>query len=139
MTPTFIWDDPIEIEANRTCDYSFSLYKANGKPEALNINAKVRFKLSRAPDSETPLLDIDSIAALDGGSIATVLDLGVADMTPAQVKVRFHQNDTKELKPGLNYFGELGIVDVADGGVFKRAGFGSVSIKASPGGDVGAV
>jgi hypothetical protein len=136
MTPQFLWDDPVVIEAARTCDYLFELYKADGTPQSLNVASVARFKLSLKANSSTPLLDIDSVGALTGGSIITVVSLGSGSV-PAQVQVRFHQNDTKALTPREDYFGELGIVDASDGNVFKRAGFGLVALKPSPGGNVG--
>jgi hypothetical protein len=136
--PDFHWDDPLAIEAGRTCDYLFKLYQEDGSPEVLDPNSKVRFKLSEKANSTTPLLDIDSIDALPGGSLITVVSLGTVDEQPAEVRVRFHQDDTVSIRPRADYFGEIGVVDAADGNVFKRAGFGCVTINASPGGDVGA-
>jgi hypothetical protein len=140
VTPTFQWDEPLEVDAGRTCDYDFALYQPNKKPAAIANNAAVRFKLSAAADDDTPLLDIDSIAALAGGSIITILSRGVQDVTPASVRVRFAQADTQLIEAGADYVGELGVVDASETSplnAFKRAGYGPVTIKASPGGDVG--
>lgn len=153
MKPTYLWEDPVEIDAGRTCDYKFKLYQPNGKPAAIVNTAVVRFKLCQSPDDATPLLDIDSIAPLAGGSVVTINSRGTQDVTPASVTVRFAQADTKRIvdpttSGGLgfecrdDYFGELGVVDTAETNplnAFKRAGYGPVTLKPSPGGDIGIV
>lgn len=140
MRPTFQWDEPIELEAGRTCDYVFSLYQPSGKPAAIPANSAARFKLCATADDATPLLDIDSVAPLTGKSVVTINSQGVQDVSPARVTVRFAQDDTKDFEPGAEYFGELGVVDASETdplNAFKRAGYGPVTIKPSPGGDVG--
>lgn len=132
-------DDPVIIEAGRSSYWLFSLYKANGKAAAIAVDAVARFKLSEAADSETPTLDIDSIAALDGGSICLITTTGTDESAPAQIKVCFAQADTADLDAG-EYFGELGIVDTGEtnpADAFKRIASGTVIVRASPGGDTG--
>ena len=146
MRPAFYWEEPFEIEVNRTAVYLFKLYKPNNKPAALASGDVVRFKLAATPDGD-PVLDIDSVGALAGGSICTIVSLGTDNTDPAQITVRFAQDDTQlivaseddgglGLEPG-EYFGEVGVVDHADDDAFKRAGYGPVLLKPAPGGDVG--
>jgi len=146
VRPSFYWEEPIEIEVNRTSEHLVKLYKPNRKPAALASGDVVRFKLALTPDGDA-VLDIDSVGALDGGSICTIVSLGTDDTAPAQIKVRFAQADTLRivtptadgglgLKAG-EYFGEVGVVDHADDDAFKRAGYGPVLLKPAPGGDVG--
>jgi hypothetical protein len=134
--PEFQWEEPIEIEAGRTCDQRFYIYQPNKSPASIHASAVMRFKLSEKASDETPLLDIDSVEALEGGSIVTIVGRGTQDVTPAEIRVTFDQDDTDELDEG-EYFGELGVVDSADGNRFKRCGYGTVLVRASPGGDVG--
>jgi hypothetical protein len=140
MKPEFQWTDPVVIVANRTCDELFKLYQANGKPAAIAANAVPRFKLAAKDDDPTPLLDIDSVTPLAGGSIITVISRGTINVDAAVVQVRFAQGDTAGLAPRDDYFGEIGVVDSAEtnpANAFKRAGYGVVIIKPSPGGNVG--
>ena len=139
MRPDIQWDEPVEIEAGRSSYWLFKLYKPNGKPAAIDTAVVARFKLSRDAD-DLLLLDIDSVLALDGGSVCTVVAYGTDDVTPAEVKVSFAQEDTADLTPGDAYEGELCIVDPSEANppnAIKRAGHGPVVIKPSAGGDVG--
>lgn len=136
-TPKLQWD-PFPLFAGRTEDNEFKLYKTNGSAMAIEATDVVRFKLALTPDG-LPLLDIKSTTPLAGGSFVTKLAHGVDGTTPAKVNVRFGQDDTKGLKAG-DYFGELGLVDdgeVNPDNAFKRIAYGTVQVKASPGGDVG--
>lgn len=134
--PEYQWCSPIEIEAGRTCTIQFTLYKPNKRPAAIDSAAVLRFKLALHADDQTPALDIDSVAPLDGGSIVTIVSRGTDEVEPAQAEVRFAQADTAKLGVG-DYFGEIGVVDTADGDAFKRSGYGTVTVKPAPGGDVG--
>jgi len=141
VKPEYNWDDAdaaVTIAAGRSDYWLFTLYKPNGKAAALDAGAVVRFKLAET-DAADPLLDIDSVAGLTGGSIVIIVTRGTDEVTPAQVKVCFAQSDTAGLDAG-DYFGELGVVDTAESNpanAFKRAGYGTVTVKSSPGGDVG--
>lgn len=129
---------PLTIEAGRSCYWEFKLWKPNGRAAAIALTAVVRFKLSQQAGDD-PLLDIDSLGSLAGGSIIVVQSRGVDETTPAQVKVCFAQDDTADLEPG-EYCGEIGVVDAAETNplnAFKRAGYGTVIVRAAPGGDVG--
>ena len=141
MKPAYNWDDAdaaVEIAAGRSDYWLFTLYKPNGKAAALDGGAVVRFKLALT-DEDDPLLDIDNLGGLTGGSIVIIVTRGTDEVTPAQVKVCFAQDDTADLDAG-DYFGELGVVDTAEANpanAFKRAAYGTVTVKSSPGGDVG--
>jgi hypothetical protein len=136
--PDLLWE-PFEIEANRTTDYKFFLYKSDKKAAALAATDAARFKLSKAPDSETPTLDLISGAATANGSTVTINALGTEDTTPAEVTVRFAQGDTKGLARREDYHGELIVIDdseTAPPDAAKRAGYGPVTVKPAAGGSV---
>jgi hypothetical protein len=135
--PKLIWDE-FSVFAGRTDDHKFTLFKTDERAMAIDSGDVVRFKLAKKPGDD-PLLDIDSLAASAAGSKVTKSVLGVENTTPAVVIVRFGQGDTVGLTPG-DYFGELGLVDVSEtnpANAFKRIAYGKVTLKPSPGGDVG--
>jgi hypothetical protein len=136
-TPQLQWE-PLPLFAGRTEDNEFSLFKTSKKAMAIDPADVVRFKLAKTPGGE-PVMDIDSLGPTSNGSHVAVVSLGVDEVTPAKVNVHVGQDDTKALKAG-DYFGELGLVDVGSSNPansFKRIAYGTVQVKASPGGDVG--
>ena len=137
--PAFLWE-PFSIEVGRTADYRFKLYKSDKKAAALAAGDVVRFKLSLKPDDEFPLLDLRSGAVTSNSSTVTIESLGVEDVTPAVVIVRFAQDDTIDLDSTKQHAGEIGVVDdseTAPPDAFKRAGYGPVDVLPSAGGNVG--
>lgn len=139
MTPSLQWEE-FEIEAGRTIDYLFKLYKSDGSPAGIEANDVVRFKIARRASDATPLLDVDSLAATDNGSLVTVVDVGVEGTSPAQILVRFAQADTIDFDYRTTHHGELSIVDASEtapANAIKRCGYGSIDVKASIGGDIG--
>lgn len=141
MKPVLLWEPgTIEIEAGRTVDYEFKLYKSNKKAATIAVSDVVRFKLSLFPGDATPLLELRSGAVTSNGSTVSVTSVGTDEVSPATVNVRFAQGDTIGLDPKLEYHGELALVDDSDTAppdAIKRAGHGPVTVKAAPGGNVG--
>lgn len=139
--PALLWEpELIEIEVRRTTDYKFKLYKPNKKAAAIDVADGVRFKLMLKPEDTTPLLEIRSGAVLTGGSTITVNVLGVDNVTPAEVTVRFGQGDTATLDWTKQHHGELSIVDDSEtnpADAIKRAGHGPVTVQPAPGGNLG--
>lgn len=136
--PAFLWE-PFEIQAGRTSDYQFKLYKPNKKAAAISGADVVRFKLTLKADDDDPLLDIRSGATLAGGSTITVNVLGVEDTTPAEITVRFAQADTVDLDWMKDHHGELSLVDDSETvppDAIKRVAHGPVTVQASPGGNI---
>jgi len=121
----------IVVDAGRTIDFTVSLYEDDGST-AVNFATGdvVRFKLSR--NHGTPILDVDSVAALSGGSLIT------ATNGSNEVTVRLGQDDTSDLY-GV-YSGEVTLVDDSETGptdAIKAFEKGVVAVRPSAGGDVG--
>lgn len=151
LWPPFDPSKPSEgvgIEDGRTCDYRFKLYKSDRSPLEIADDDVVRFKLSDDADSEDPTLEISSAAATGNGSVITIESVGDEDAgTPAEVLVRFAQDDTDGLAANddgtirrEDYFGELLLVDNSEtdpADACKRIAYGPVTVLPAAGGDVG--
>jgi hypothetical protein len=138
--PALQWADPIELEDGRTTDYRFALYDSDRSPLAIAAGDVVRFKLSEEADSEEPTLELTSAEATANGSSITIVTVGVAGTTPAEVLVRFAQGDTDGLARNDDYYGELLLVDDSEtepADAVKRCGYGPVTVLPAAGGDVG--
>ena len=122
----------IKAHANRTQDFTIALFENDGSTTlTLAATDVVRVKIGRAGD--TPLLDVDSIAATANGSVVTVDTLN-----PASVTLRLAQADTLTLKG--TYDIEVNVVDDSEtdpADAIKAAEYGSLSVIASQSGDVG--
>jgi hypothetical protein len=140
-----VWEEgQIEIAVGRTVDVRLRLYTGDKvpKPIALAAGDVLRFKLSEEAGDDEPLLDLSSAAATENESGLTITALGVNNVTPADVLVRFAQGDTAELAAyvGLVLHGELCLVDdseTAPADAIKRIAHGPVLIVPASGGDVG--
>ena len=122
----------LKAHANRTQDFTIALFENDGSTAiVLTGTDVVRVKVGRADD--TPNLDIDSVGATANGSVVTIDTLN-----PASVTLRLAQGDTTSLL-GL-YDVEVSIVDdseTAPADAIKAAEYGSLSVLASQGGDIG--
>ena len=123
----------IYLDKNRTVSHDIILYQEDGGGLTLNANDKVRLKVFRR-DASTPVLDIDSIGALTGGSLITVTNTASA----AMATVKFCQADLADILPGI-WAAELSVVDSGDSNKIKIAGRGTVAIFGTGGGDIGAI
>ncbi|HTI50343.1 MAG TPA: hypothetical protein VL475_05310 [Planctomycetaceae bacterium] len=119
------------FQKGRTSSEVVTLYEANGNGLTLYSGDKVRFKVYRR-DAATPVLDIDSVGALSGGSLVTVDQIASA----AQVTLKMCQGDTSGLTAGA-YDAELTVVDSGDSNLIKTVETGLVHFLPSPGGDIG--
>jgi hypothetical protein len=122
----------IYFDKNRTVSQDIVLYQADGGGLTLNSGDKVRFRVWRR-DQTTPLIDVNNIAALDGGSIVTVTGLASA----AMATVKICQADIASVDPGI-YDAEIVVVDSGDSNLAKSAGRGICGIFSSGGGSIGA-
>jgi len=119
------------IVAGRTIDFTVSLYEDDGST-AVNVATGdvVRCKLSR--NHGTPVLDIDSVARLSGGSFIT------ASVGSNEVTIRFGQDDTADLY-GV-YSAEVLLVDESETyptDAIKSFEKGVITFLPGAGGDVG--
>ena len=116
----------------RTNSLVLTLFEADDNGLTLNSDDKVRFKVWRR-NNATPVLDIDSIGALSGGSIITVTQTASA----AEATLKLCQADTASLDPGV-YSAEISVVDSGDSNLLKCAEQGQFLLLPSGGGDIGA-
>ena len=127
----------IQATIGRTVEYTFYLYESGGSvPVAIQADDVPRLKIGRGTGS--PLLDIDNIAALAGGSILVIDDLG-DDENPAQVRLVLAQDDTADLAQGV-YSCELTVVDVDAAPIdnaLLHVETGALNLYPSMGGDTG--
>ncbi len=121
----------VHAYAGRTRDFTVPIFEADGTTSiALVSGDVVRCKVGRG--TATPDLDIDSVAALAGGSFVTI---DVLD--PASVTVRLAQADTLSLS-GI-YDVEVSVVDdseTAPADAIKAAEKGSIGFSPAPAGDI---
>ena len=123
--------DAITARKNRTQDFTVTLFEADGETAVvLAATDEVRFKAYKR-DGDTPILDIDSIAALSGGSVLTIDTLN-----PASVTLRIAQGDIDDVTLGTYRF-DIGVVDDSDSDLLKHAESGILRILESGGGDIG--
>lgn len=116
---------------NRTSSDVITLYEADDNGLTLNSGDKIRFKVYRR-DQSTPVLDIDSVAALTGGSFITVDQIASA----AQVTLKVCQSDISIIVPGA-YDAELDVIDSGDSNLIKLAEQGVAHVLGTSGGDIG--
>ncbi len=122
----------VTIYKNRTCDYTVPLDQVDGTDVVLGATDVVRFKVWRR-DAATPDLDIDSVAALSGGSLVTIDNIATGATT-----VRFGQGDTSSMDPGV-YNAEVSVVDDTETNpldAIKIAEHGIVHLLGSGGGEI---
>jgi len=135
--PAIIFNEQLLI-AGATEDFVASLYDYLDQPLVIQGTDVVRFKLALVEGG--PLaLDVDSIAALTGGSVVTITSLGSLPATPAAVTIRLGQADTVGLA-AARYFAELGLVDdseVNPANAYKVCGRGTFRVRKQLGGDLG--
>lgn len=119
------------VRKGRTEDFTIALYESDGST-AVTIAASdvVRCKLGRR--GVAPVLDIDSVGALAGGSIVTFTS-GTNNAT-----LRIAQGDTASLESGT-YNLEVSLVDDSDSDKIKHAQTHVVHLLDSPLGDVALV
>lgn len=120
--------DIMRIELARTVDWRFALYQPNGTPAGLGPDDHVWFFLCEG-EGGAPVLSVSSEAPLAGGSRVDILTRGTSGTTPAEVLVRFGQDDTRHLDWRRCYWGELVVDDYAETSPHparKRAGAGLV-------------
>jgi hypothetical protein len=135
--PREVWDR-LEAHAGATADFRMKLFSSGKSPAAISPTDVVRFKLKPSADA-APQIELSTIAPLAGGSVVTVVNLGIEGTTPAEVKVRLAQADTLGLTPG-EWWGILGLVDDSETGpddAFKVVGEGPILLKPAPGGSLG--
>jgi hypothetical protein len=122
----------VHAYAGRTVDFTVPIFEDDGSTAiVLAASDVVRCKVGRG--TATPDLDIDSVAALSGGSLVTVDTLD-----PASVTVRLAQADTLSLS-GI-YDVEVSVVDdseTAPADAIKAAEKGSIGFSPAPAGDIG--
>ncbi len=127
----------VRFNKNRTSDDVVSLFETDGTTSiTLAATDVVRFKIYRR-DQETPLLDLDSVAASGNDSSITVDETGPSPT--ASVTLRIAQADALLLDPGI-YRGEISVVDdseTAPVDAVKHAEDGIVFVSATGGGDIG--
>jgi len=116
---------------NRTSSQVITLFEADENGLTLNADDKVRFKVWRR-DQAVPILDIDSIGALAGGSVITVDQTASA----AQVTLKVCQADIASIVPGT-YSASVEVVDSGDSNLIKVAEFGTAAFFPSGGGSIG--
>lgn len=116
---------------NRTGYQSITLYEADDNGLTLAANDEVRLKVYRR-DQATPLLDIDSIGALAGGSLISITQTASA----ATATLLVAQGDISAAALG-SYSAELSVIDSADSNRIKVAEQGIVHILGTGGGDIG--
>ncbi len=121
----------IYIDKNRTVSEDIVLYQEDGGGLTLNVSDRVRFKVYRR-DAATPILDIDTIGTLTGGSIITVTQTASA----AMATLKICQVDIASIDPGA-YSCEIDVVDSGDSDLIKSAGRGVLVVFGSGGGDIG--
>ncbi len=117
----------------RTETQVVTLEEADGNGLTLNAGDKVRFKVWRR-DQSTPVLDMDSISALAGGSVVTVTQTASA----AEATIKVCQVDVSTLDPGP-YSASIEVVDSGDSNLIKMADEGVFQLLATGGGDLGVV
>jgi len=115
----------------RTSYDVITLYEADDNGLTLNSGDVVRFKAWRR-NAATPDLDIDSAAALSGGSVVQVNQTASA----AVVTLLVAQGDTEGLGVGA-YDAEVSVVDSGDSNRIKVAEQGILHVLDSGGGDLG--
>ena len=116
---------------NRTVSETITLYEPDGNGLTLNSGDKVRFKAWRR-DQQTPILDIDNIGALSGGSLITVVQVASA----AVVTLKVCQADIASVDVGP-YDASIEVVDSGDSNLIKVAEHGICHLLPSGGGDIG--
>jgi len=119
------------LDANRTTDFTVSLYESDGSTAVNFVTGDVvRCKLSR--DGGTPILDIDSVDRLTGGSFIT------ASNGSNEVTIRFAQADLLSLY-GV-YSAEVMLVDDSEThptDAIKSFEKGAITVRPSSSGDIG--
>lgn len=116
----------VTIYAGRTADEVVSFWTDAAESVLATISGgdKIRIKVGRP--GATPVLDIVSGTPLAGGSNVTLAN---------PCTVRFHQDDTRTLTPGI-YEIEAAVVDSTDSGVIKHAVSGVFNLLESQAGGV---
>lgn len=123
-----------DIVQGRTRDWTFRLKQGDGAT-ALVIDAldNVRAKLWYT-DGASP--DIEAESLTPASSKVIVETVGVANTTPARVRVRWHKSDTINLVADRLYKYELILVDESDGSEPKTICMGTVLVRGAAAGDV---
>ena len=114
----------------RTSSQVVTLYEADADGMALNSGDVVRFKIGRRRGA-TPDLDMDSAAALSGGSSITVTQTASA----AMATIKICGADCGSLIG--TFSAELSVVDTGDGNRIKSVEHGVVNFLPALGGDTG--
>ena len=130
----------IDIYKGRTCDFTAKLYKQDKTAFGLAAGDVVRVKLWDYPDGNAtaPTLDLDSAAPSANNSSVTIDTIGSDGVTPAQVTIRFAQDDTTLLSEQW-YRVEISYVDdseTAPTDAIKVVAIGTVNVIGTATGDV---
>jgi hypothetical protein len=118
------------VHRNRDHDFTGTIYEADETTEVVLAASDVlRLKVFRR-DAATPVLDIDSVAALAGGSVLA-FTAATGDYT-----LKINKADTSGLVVGV-YEAELSVVDDSDSDRIKVAEYGTIGILGAGAGDIG--
>ena len=131
MEPTFFIPD-ITLTKRRTTLLRLELYDESGDALPIAADDELRAKVW-ATDDATPDIDADTGTT---DSKVIVNSLGSSGV-PADVTVRFHEDDTATLTAGTAYTFELHLVDHSDSDLAKPVCRANVTVLGTPTGNSG--